>query len=61
MMKIFEKDMVISTDIRNIISNEKIYLVEIIEEIKAYISLSEECEGSSIMSKIYQNLKDKAK
>jgi hypothetical protein len=39
-MKIFEKDAIINTNIRNIISTEKIYMVEIIEEIKSYIELS---------------------
>lgn len=51
--KIFEKDAVINTNIRNIISTEKIYMVEIIEEVKSYILLSHECEGTAIMSRVY--------
>jgi hypothetical protein len=58
--KIFEKDAIINTNIRNIISTEKIYLVEIIEEVKSYIELSRECEGTGIMGKVYEQLTSKA-
>lgn len=58
--KIFEKDAVVNTNIRNIISTEKIYMVEIIEEVKSYIELSRECDGTAIMSRVYEHLVNKA-
>ena len=58
--KIFEKDAVINTNIRNIISTEKIYMVEIIEEVKSYIQLSQECDGTAIMGRVYEHLVNKA-
>lgn len=56
----YEKEAVVSTNIRNIISSEKIYLIEIKEEIQSYIRLSRECEGAGIMHKMHHNMKKKA-
>jgi hypothetical protein len=39
-LKIYDKDISINTDIRNIISSEKIYLIELVKELDLYIKLS---------------------
>ena len=34
--------------------------MEIIEEVKSYIELSRECEGTGIMGKVYEQITSKA-
>jgi len=47
--KIWDKDVSINTDIRNIISSEKIYLIELVKELDLYITLSTHSPSIQIM------------
>ena len=58
-MKIYSEDMFINTDVRNIISSEKIYLINIIEEMKLLVALAEENKEEYLFDKIHHSMINK--
>jgi hypothetical protein len=53
-LKAEDKDITVFTDVRNIISSEKIYLINIIQEMKLYVSLLQVNKEPYLMKTLHE-------
>lgn len=55
-LNIYTENISINTDVRSIISSEKIYLINIIEEVKLLVRLAKENKEDYLYDKIHKNM-----